>query len=56
MYAIRSYYELPGMVEQAMRGEIDIDSFITHEMPLEHINDAFDLLHEGKSIRTVIHF
>ncbi len=53
---VKGRTQLPGMVEQAMRGEIDIDSFITHEMPLEHINDAFDLLHEGKSIRTVIHF
>ena len=39
-----------------MRGEIKIDPFITHNLPLSKINEAFDLLHEGKSIRTVIHF
>ncbi|MDH3584443.1 MAG: zinc-binding dehydrogenase, partial [Phycisphaerae bacterium] len=48
--------ELPGYVEQAMTGEIPIDDFITHTMPLEQINSAFDLMHEGKSIRSVIHF
>jgi S-(hydroxymethyl)glutathione dehydrogenase/alcohol dehydrogenase len=44
------------MVEQAMRGEIRIDPFITHRMGLDRINDAFDLMHEGRSIRSVIHF
>jgi len=53
---VRGRTELPGMVEQAMRGEIAIDPFITHTMPLDDINKAFDLMHEGKSIRSVIHF
>ncbi len=53
---VRGRTELPGMVEQSMRGEIQLDPFITHTMPLERINEAFDLMHEGKSIRTVIHF
>jgi S-(hydroxymethyl)glutathione dehydrogenase/alcohol dehydrogenase len=53
---VRGRTELPGMVEQAMRGELDLDPFITHTLPLEKINEAFDLMHEGKSIRTVIHF
>ncbi len=48
--------QLPGMVDQYMDGEIKVDEFITHTMPLEDINRAFDLMHEGKSIRTVIHF
>jgi S-(hydroxymethyl)glutathione dehydrogenase/alcohol dehydrogenase len=48
--------QLPGMVEQYLHGEIRVDEFITHTMPLEDINRAFDLMHEGKSIRTVIHF
>jgi S-(hydroxymethyl)glutathione dehydrogenase/alcohol dehydrogenase len=48
--------QLPGMVEQYMDGEIKIDEFITYTMPLEDINRAFDLMHEGKSIRSVIHF
>ena len=51
---VKGRSQLPGMVEQAMRGEIDLDPFITHELPLEQINDAFELMHEGKSIRTVI--
>jgi S-(hydroxymethyl)glutathione dehydrogenase/alcohol dehydrogenase len=53
---VKGRTQLPGMVEQAMRGEIDLDSFITHTLPLERINEAFDLMHQGKSIRTVIHF
>jgi S-(hydroxymethyl)glutathione dehydrogenase/alcohol dehydrogenase len=53
---VRGRTQLPGMVEQAMRGEIALDPYITHELPLERINEAFDLMHEGKSIRTVIHY
>ncbi|KHM94691.1 zinc-binding dehydrogenase, partial [Xanthomonas vesicatoria] len=53
---VKGRTQLPGMVEQSMKGEIDLDPFITHTMPLEEINEAFDLMHEGKSIRTVIHF
>ncbi len=48
--------QLPGMVDQYLKGEIKVDPFITHTMPLEDINKAFDLMHEGKSIRTVIHY
>jgi S-(hydroxymethyl)glutathione dehydrogenase/alcohol dehydrogenase len=53
---VKGRTQLPGMVEDAMRGDIDLDPFITHNMPLEQINEAFDLMHEGKSIRTVIQF
>ena len=53
---VRGRSELPGMVEQAMHGELDLDPFITHSLPLESINEAFHLMHEGKSIRTVINF
>jgi S-(hydroxymethyl)glutathione dehydrogenase/alcohol dehydrogenase len=53
---VKGRSQLPGMVEDAMRGDIDLDPFITHNMPLEQINEAFDLMHEGKSIRTVIQF
>ncbi|HET6613940.1 MAG TPA: S-(hydroxymethyl)glutathione dehydrogenase/class III alcohol dehydrogenase [Kofleriaceae bacterium] len=53
---VRGRSELPGMVAEAMRGDIDLDPFITHELPLERINEAFDLMHAGESIRTVIHF
>jgi S-(hydroxymethyl)glutathione dehydrogenase/alcohol dehydrogenase len=48
--------QLPGMVDQYMDGDIKIDEFITYTMPLEDINKAFDLMHEGKSIRSVIHY
>ncbi len=53
---VKGRTQLPGMVQQAMRGEIQLDPFITHKLPLERINEAFDLMREGKSIRTVIHF
>ena len=53
---VKGRTELPGYVEKAQKGEIPLDTFITHTMPLEEINTAFDLMHEGKSIRTVIHF
>ena len=39
-----------------MDGKIDIDSLITHVMPVEKINDAFDLMHSGESIRSVVTF
>lgn len=53
---VRGRTELPGMVLQSMNGELDLDPFITHQLPLDQINDAFHLMHEGKSIRTVINF
>lgn len=53
---VKGRTQLPGMVQQAMRGEIQLDPFITHNLPLERINEAFDLMHRGESIRTVIHF
>ncbi|MDI3515225.1 MAG: S-(hydroxymethyl)glutathione dehydrogenase / alcohol dehydrogenase [Rhodocyclaceae bacterium] len=53
---VKGRTELPSYVQKAQRGEIPLDDFITHTMPLEDINKAFDLMHEGKSIRTVIHF
>lgn len=53
---VKGRTQLPGMVQQAMRGEINLDPFITHEMPLERINEAFDLVHRGESIRTVIRY
>ena len=52
---VKGRSELPGMVEQAMRGEIKLDPFITHQLPLSRINEAFELMHRGESIRTVVH-
>ena len=53
---VKGRTELPGYVDNYMSGKIEIDRMITHTMGLEDINKAFDLMHEGKSIRSVIHF
>ena len=53
---VKGRSQLPGYVEKYLRGELKVDEFITYTMPLEEINQAFDLMHEGKSIRSVIHF
>ena len=53
---VKGRSQLPGMVDQYMGGEIKVDEMITHTMGLEDINKAFDLMHEGASIRSVIHF
>jgi len=53
---VKGRSELPDYVERYLKGEFELDTFITHTMGLEQINEAFDLMHEGKSIRTVIHF
>ena len=51
---VRGRTELPGYVDQYMSGAINIDDMVTFELPLDQINKAFDYMHEGKSIRTVI--
>ena len=48
--------DVPRIVDWYMEGKINIDDLITHTMPLAEINDAFDLMHEGKSIRSVVTF
>jgi S-(hydroxymethyl)glutathione dehydrogenase/alcohol dehydrogenase len=53
---VKGRTELPAYVQRYLDGEFELDTFITHTMGLEDINEAFDLMHEGKSIRTVIHF
>ncbi|MCR6727747.1 S-(hydroxymethyl)glutathione dehydrogenase/class III alcohol dehydrogenase [Agrobacterium fabrum] len=53
---VKGRTQLPGMVEDAMRGDIQLEPFVTHKLGLEDINLAFDLMHKGESIRTVIHF
>ena len=52
----RGRTDVPKIVDWYMEGKINIDDLITHVVPLERINDAFDLMHEGKSIRTVVTF
>ena len=53
---VKGRSELPGMVEQAMKGEIKLAPFVTHTLPLENINEAFELMHAGQSIRSVVHY
>ncbi len=50
----RGRTDVPKIVDWYMEKKIDIDSLITHKLPLDRINEAFDLMHEGASIRTVI--
>jgi S-(hydroxymethyl)glutathione dehydrogenase/alcohol dehydrogenase len=53
---VKGRSQLPGMVEDAMKGEIRLAPFVTHTMGLDGINEAFALMHAGKSIRTVIRY
>jgi len=48
--------DVPKIVDWYMDGKINIDDLITHVLPLEEINDAFDLMHKGESIRSVVTF
>lgn len=53
---VKGRSELPQFVDQYMSGQIKLDEMVTFTMPLEEINKAFDYMHEGKSIRSVILF
>ena len=53
---VKGRSQLPGYVQRYMGGEIKIDGMITEFLPLERINDAFELMHAGKAIRSVIRF
>jgi S-(hydroxymethyl)glutathione dehydrogenase / alcohol dehydrogenase len=53
---VKGRSQLPGYVERYMEGEILIDDYITHRLPLTDINRAFELMHNGESIRTVVLF
>jgi S-(hydroxymethyl)glutathione dehydrogenase/alcohol dehydrogenase len=52
----RGRTDVPKIVDWYMEGKINIDDLITHVMPIEKINDAFDLMHRGESIRSVVTF
>ena len=52
----RGRTDVPKIVDWYMEGKLNIDDLITHKMPLEQINEAFDLMHEGKSIRSVVEY
>lgn len=51
---VKGRSQLPGMVDQYLDGQIKVDEMVTHTMPLEDINRAFDLMHKGESIRSVV--
>ncbi|MCB1585413.1 MAG: S-(hydroxymethyl)glutathione dehydrogenase/class III alcohol dehydrogenase [Xanthomonadales bacterium] len=53
---VKGRTELPGYVDRYMSGEINLDDLVTFKLPLSKINEAFDLMHEGKSIRSVIDY
>ena len=53
---VKGRTQLPGLVDDAMQGRIDLAPFVTHTMPLAEINRAFELMHEGKSIRSVVQY
>ena len=53
---VKGRSQLPGYVEMYMNGEVKVDEFVSYTMPLDEINRAFDLMQEGKSIRSVILF
>ena len=52
----RGRTDTPKVVDWYMDGKIEIDPMITHTLPLERINEAFDLMHAGESIRSVVVF
>jgi S-(hydroxymethyl)glutathione dehydrogenase/alcohol dehydrogenase len=52
----RGRTDVPRLVDWYMEGKLDIDSLITHKLPLSRINEAFDLMHAGASIRTVVEY
>src|SRR5699024_8100484 len=53
---VKGRSQLPGYVDNYMDGTLNIDDFVTHDLPFEQVNKAFDLLHEGKAIRSVLHY
>jgi S-(hydroxymethyl)glutathione dehydrogenase/alcohol dehydrogenase len=53
---VKGRSELPEYVDRYLAGEFQLNDFITHTMGLDQINESFDLLRKGESIRTVIHF
>ncbi|PVD37604.1 hypothetical protein C0Q70_00200 [Pomacea canaliculata] len=52
----KSRDSVPKLVEEYLKGELEVDKFVSYQMPLEEINTAFDYMHSGQSIRSVIEF
>ncbi|KAL2915495.1 hypothetical protein HK105_204896 [Polyrhizophydium stewartii] len=53
---VKGRTELPGLVDKYMTGSLDIDSYVTHTFSLADINKAFDVMHAGESIRSIVKF
>eukprot|EP01091_Cochliopodium_minus_P011904 TRINITY_DN3494_c0_g1_i1.p1 TRINITY_DN3494_c0_g1~~TRINITY_DN3494_c0_g1_i1.p1 ORF type:complete len:378 (-),score=127.94 TRINITY_DN3494_c0_g1_i1:60-1193(-) len=53
---VKGRTQLPGIVEEYLKGDLKVDEYITFEFPLEEINEGFHKMHEGKSIRSVVNF
>lgn len=53
---VKGRSQLPGYVDRYLKGEVKVNEFVTHTMPLNEINRAFDLMHHGESIRSVVLF
>ncbi len=53
---VKGRSQLPGLVDDYLEGRLKVDEMVTHTMPIEEVNHAFDLMHEGKSIRSVVTF
>ncbi|HEU4856113.1 MAG TPA: S-(hydroxymethyl)glutathione dehydrogenase/class III alcohol dehydrogenase [Rhodanobacteraceae bacterium] len=53
---VKGRSQLPGYVDNYMQGKLKVDEFVSKVLPLEQINEAFDLMHEGKVIRSVIRY
>ncbi|KAF2076360.1 hypothetical protein CYY_002317 [Polysphondylium violaceum] len=53
---VKGRSQLPDIVDKYMDGKLKVDEFVTFSYPLEEINEAFHVMHEGKSLRSVVHF
>lgn len=53
---VKGRSELPGLVDEYLEGNIKVDEMVTHTLPFHEVNKAFDLMHEGRSIRSVLTF
>ena len=53
---VKTRSQLPGLLDLYAEGQINLDDLVTHRLPVERINEGFDLLREGRSVRTVVTF
>lgn len=56
MCRYKSRLQVPDLVDMYMKGETKLDDYITHRLPFDQINEAFELLHSGQCLRTVLTF